>query len=234
MVIFCLLVLICTTFVSHTVGAMIILPIVQSVGEAMPGPIHPKLLVFASALMCSGAMGLPISSFPNMNAVSLEDDVGQNYVSSVDFLMVSAPRPGGPGLMGGREGPQEGLPLSLVEQLCSPIRHRLESRAPYSPISSSCPLDICPCSSLDFEKHRVLFLQKHLDRVRVKRHCCCRIASNTSAPCSESISNGMPKAARGPTCMPGSVTTLSGHPSMPVPVLLPPPRSADAWSSKPA
>ena len=36
------------------VGAMIILPIVQSVGEAMPGQAHPKLLVMATALMCSG------------------------------------------------------------------------------------------------------------------------------------------------------------------------------------
>ena len=33
---------------------MIILPIVQSVGEAMPGQAHPKLLVMATALMCSG------------------------------------------------------------------------------------------------------------------------------------------------------------------------------------
>ena len=30
---------------------MIILPIVQSVGEAMPGQTHPKLLVMATALM---------------------------------------------------------------------------------------------------------------------------------------------------------------------------------------
>jgi phosphate transporter len=88
LVVFCLLVLICTTFISHTVGAMVILPIVQSVGEQMPGSPHPKLLVFAAALMCSGAMGLPISGFPNMNAVSLEDATGQTYVGVVDFLKV--------------------------------------------------------------------------------------------------------------------------------------------------
>lgn len=35
------------------VGAMVILPIVQKVGEDMPSP-HPKLLVMATALMCSG------------------------------------------------------------------------------------------------------------------------------------------------------------------------------------
>lgn len=88
--IFCGLVLVCTTFISHTVGAMVILPIVQSVGEAMPGG-HAKLLVMGAALMCSGAMGLPVSGFPNMNAVSLEDATGANYVGTADFLAVGVP-----------------------------------------------------------------------------------------------------------------------------------------------
>lgn len=130
MLIFCALVLVATTFISHTVGAMVILPIVQTVGselpvrpslpvltlrllsslksfdKALPRPLlslltiitsqhsctessvpnvglikgwrytvfrveglsdcclqdpHPKLLVMAAALMCSGAMGLPVS-----------------------------------------------------------------------------------------------------------------------------------------------------------------------------
>lgn len=52
-------VLVATTFISHTVGAMVILPIVQSVGDAMAGPgaNHSKLLVMAAALMCSGGCG---------------------------------------------------------------------------------------------------------------------------------------------------------------------------------
>jgi hypothetical protein len=58
--VFSAFVLVCTTFVSHTVGAMVILPIVESVGNALPDP-HPRLLVMATALMCSGAMGLPVS-----------------------------------------------------------------------------------------------------------------------------------------------------------------------------
>ena len=33
-------------------------------------------------------MGLPVSGFPNMNAVSLEDSRGLNYVSTIDFLKV--------------------------------------------------------------------------------------------------------------------------------------------------
>jgi hypothetical protein len=53
--IFCGLVLVGTTFISHTVGAMVILPIVQSVGDKMPGD-HSKLLVMGAALMCSGGM----------------------------------------------------------------------------------------------------------------------------------------------------------------------------------
>jgi di/tricarboxylate transporter len=33
-------------------------------------------------------MGLPVSGFPNMNAVSLEDPTGHNYVDTKDFLKV--------------------------------------------------------------------------------------------------------------------------------------------------
>lgn len=44
--IFCALVLVCTTFISHTVGAMVILPIVQSVGAAMMPVPHARLLVW--------------------------------------------------------------------------------------------------------------------------------------------------------------------------------------------
>ena len=49
---------------------------------------HPKLLVMGAALMCSGAMGLPVSGFPNMTAVSLEDSRGLNYINTIDFLKV--------------------------------------------------------------------------------------------------------------------------------------------------
>lgn len=49
---------------------------------------HPKLLVMGAALMCSGAMGLPVSGFPNMNAVALEDSKGINYLTTIDFFKV--------------------------------------------------------------------------------------------------------------------------------------------------
>jgi phosphate transporter len=63
---FSALILVIATFISHTVAALIILPLVQQVGVGMKHP-HPNLLVMASALMCSVAMGLPTSGFPNMS-----------------------------------------------------------------------------------------------------------------------------------------------------------------------
>ena len=53
-----------------------------------PQEPHPQLLVMGAGLMCSGAMGLPVSGFPNMNAVALEDQTGQNYLTTADFLKV--------------------------------------------------------------------------------------------------------------------------------------------------
>ena len=66
LVVFASLILVVATFISHTVAALIVLPIVQQVGANMDNP-HPNLLVMGSALMCSSAMGLPTSGFPNMS-----------------------------------------------------------------------------------------------------------------------------------------------------------------------
>jgi phosphate transporter len=45
--VFASLVLVVATFISHTVGALIILPIVAQVGATLPDP-HPRLLVMVS------------------------------------------------------------------------------------------------------------------------------------------------------------------------------------------
>ena len=66
LVVFTALCLVVATFISHTVAALIILPLVHEVGAGMRNP-HPNLLVMGSALMCSAAMGLPTSGFPNMS-----------------------------------------------------------------------------------------------------------------------------------------------------------------------
>ena len=80
-------VVIVTSFISHTVGALIILPVVAEIGASLPDPL-PRTLVMASALLCSGGMGLPVSSFPNMNAISLEDQTGTPWLTVTDFLQV--------------------------------------------------------------------------------------------------------------------------------------------------
>jgi di/tricarboxylate transporter len=66
LVVFAGLILVVATFISHTVAALIILPLVRQVGANMNDP-HPNLLVMGSALMASAAMGLPTSGFPNMS-----------------------------------------------------------------------------------------------------------------------------------------------------------------------
>ena len=66
LLVFAGLILVVATFISHTVAALIILPLVAQVGSAME-TTHTNLLVMGGALMCSAAMGLPTSGFPNMS-----------------------------------------------------------------------------------------------------------------------------------------------------------------------
>jgi phosphate transporter len=80
-------VVVVTSFISHTVGALIILPIVAQIGTLLPDP-RPRALVMACALMCSGGMALPVSSFPNMNAISLEDSRGEPWLGVNDFIKI--------------------------------------------------------------------------------------------------------------------------------------------------
>eukprot|EP01062_Namystynia_karyoxenos_P083779 TRINITY_DN9715_c0_g1_i1.p1 TRINITY_DN9715_c0_g1~~TRINITY_DN9715_c0_g1_i1.p1 ORF type:complete len:730 (+),score=208.62 TRINITY_DN9715_c0_g1_i1:88-2277(+) len=79
-------VLVC--FVSHTVGAMVLLPLVQNVGDRLNGGEYSRMLVMGTTLMCSGGMALPVSSFPNMIAVAQQDQLGRPYIAAADFLTV--------------------------------------------------------------------------------------------------------------------------------------------------
>ncbi|CEP12744.1 hypothetical protein [Parasitella parasitica] len=88
--IFGMLVLVFATFVSHTVAALIILPIVKQVGNQLPVP-RANLMVMVTGLVCSVAMGLPVSGFPNMNAIMLEDPTGKPYLRIKDFLLCGVP-----------------------------------------------------------------------------------------------------------------------------------------------
>lgn len=88
--IFSFLILVFATFVSHTVAALIIVPIVQQVGQSLPDP-RANLLVMGAGLACSAGMGLPVSGYPNMSAVMMESPSGKPYLSSKHFLITGVP-----------------------------------------------------------------------------------------------------------------------------------------------
>ncbi|CAO3591616.1 unnamed protein product [Absidia cylindrospora] len=88
--VFSVLVLIIATFISHTVAALIVLPIVAEVGARLDHP-EPRLLVMGTAFVCSCAMGLPVSGFPNMNAIAQETELGKPYLSTKDFIRNGVP-----------------------------------------------------------------------------------------------------------------------------------------------
>jgi phosphate transporter len=90
LVVFSCLILVVATFISHTVAALIFLPLVHDVGVNMKQP-HPNLLVMGGVLMCSAAMGLPTSGFPNMTAIMKEDPVGQRYLQVKHFISRGVP-----------------------------------------------------------------------------------------------------------------------------------------------
>lgn len=84
-VLFGFLVLIISTFISHTVASVLLIPIAFEMGSAMKTE-HSRLLIFLTTFICSTGMGLPVSSFPNQTAVNLEDEFGTRYLSANDFL----------------------------------------------------------------------------------------------------------------------------------------------------
>ena len=87
---FGLLILTMATFVSHTVAALIIIPLVSEIGNKLPEP-HPRLLIMASALLCSAAMGLPTSGFPNVTAICMTDEFGKPYLTVGTFITRGVP-----------------------------------------------------------------------------------------------------------------------------------------------
>jgi di/tricarboxylate transporter len=75
-----LVVTLATCFISHTVGAMIFIPIVKAISN------ENKMVMMAATLACSAGMALPISSFPNMAASSQENNLGRPWLSSGEFV----------------------------------------------------------------------------------------------------------------------------------------------------
>ncbi|KAA1467267.1 Sodium/sulfate symporter [Dentipellis sp. KUC8613] len=84
------IVLVVSTFISHTIASVLLVPIAKEVGSHLPG--NPSnLLIFITGLICSTGMGMPVSGFPNQTAATQEDEMGQLYLSNVDFLKNGVP-----------------------------------------------------------------------------------------------------------------------------------------------
>lgn len=97
--IFGILMLVVGTFVSHTVSAIIIVPLVQEVGDNLDAGNAAPILVFGCALLASCGMGLASSGFPNVTAISMTDRKGERYLNVSTFLT-------------------RGIPASLLAFLC--------------------------------------------------------------------------------------------------------------------
>jgi hypothetical protein len=101
-----------STFISHTIASVLLVPIAKEVGSNLPGH-HQNLLIFITGLICSAGMGMPVSGFPNQTAsvpttlhvlchtgspdslgffsATVEDELGELYLSNVDFLKNGVP-----------------------------------------------------------------------------------------------------------------------------------------------
>lgn len=56
-----------STFISHTIASVLLVPIAKEVGKNLDGQPQ-NLLIFITALICSAGMGMPVSGFPNQTA----------------------------------------------------------------------------------------------------------------------------------------------------------------------
>ncbi|KAK7442505.1 low-affinity phosphate transporter [Stygiomarasmius scandens] len=84
------IVLVISTFISHTIASVLLVPIAKEVGRGLGGN-HQDMLIFITGLICSTGMGMPVSGFPNQTAATQEDELGELYLSNVDFLKNGIP-----------------------------------------------------------------------------------------------------------------------------------------------
>lgn len=85
--IFCLFMAAVANAVSHTVSAIIVLPLIYKIGETLG---HPQILVLGGTFAASSAMALPVSSFPNISATQVSDEQGDPYLSAKEVLRVGS------------------------------------------------------------------------------------------------------------------------------------------------
>ena len=81
--IFFTLIALIANFFSSTVCAIIFFPLIAKIGISLN---HPNLFLIGAALMTSGAMGLPVSSFPNANAAAAD-----TLLCTKDFVCTGFP-----------------------------------------------------------------------------------------------------------------------------------------------
>lgn len=77
-----------STFVSHTVASIILMPLIVEVGIQCGIPI---LLGGAAALAVSSGCALPFSSFPNVTTLLVTDDYQRKYLRVPDYLASGLP-----------------------------------------------------------------------------------------------------------------------------------------------
>ncbi|KAF8754114.1 Sodium:sulfate symporter transmembrane region [Rhizoctonia solani] len=85
------IVLIVSTFISHTIASVLLVPIAAEVGSNLPDPSTAFGFHHWPDLLCVSGMGMPVSGFPNQTAATQEDEMGKVYLSNTDFLKNGVP-----------------------------------------------------------------------------------------------------------------------------------------------
>jgi phosphate transporter len=67
-----------STFISHTIAAVLLVPIAAELGRSLDGD-HDRLLILITGLICSTGMGMPVSGFPNQTAYGIHAGHSINY-----------------------------------------------------------------------------------------------------------------------------------------------------------
>lgn len=85
--IFCIAALI-ACFVSHTVAAIILMPVIIEIG-VQANCVIP--LSVCGVFSISAAQALPFSSFPNVNSLLVVDDHATSYLGTMDYVKAGIP-----------------------------------------------------------------------------------------------------------------------------------------------
>lgn len=83
----CILVGTLANFVSHTVSAVILLPLFLKVGEDLG---HPQMFVVGGTIAASCAMATNVSSFPNIQTSGFEDETGEAIVTNSELISIGS------------------------------------------------------------------------------------------------------------------------------------------------